>query len=128
MKIDRIQYQRVFAIGNYVTERIGLEASLDPNDNPQTELEHLKIVVNELHSATIATLEEFRGTKVRDVVEEQSGNSKQDEAIAQLYVAVEKKLNKFKFREEAQAYLDTTEFKVYVPARQIVNSLPLKNK
>ncbi len=70
MQIDRISYQRVFAIGNYVTERIGLEASIDENDNPEVELSHLKQMVNELHSATIATLEEFRGTKVRDVVEE----------------------------------------------------------
>lgn len=70
MIIDRISYQRVFAIGNYVTERIGLEASIDENDNPEVELSHLKQMVNELHSATIATLEEFRGTKVRDVVEE----------------------------------------------------------
>lgn len=67
MIIDRISYQRVFAIGNYVTERIGLEASLDTNDNPQTELEHLKIIVNDLHSATIATLEETRGTQVRTI-------------------------------------------------------------
>lgn len=69
MKIDRISYQRVFAIGNYVTERIGLEASIDENDNPEVELSHLKQMVNELHSATIATLEENRGTKIRDVVE-----------------------------------------------------------
>lgn len=70
MQIDRVSYQRVFAIGNYVTERIGLEASLDPGDNPETELSHLKQMVNELHSATIASLEEFRGTKVVDVKEE----------------------------------------------------------
>lgn len=69
MKIDRISYQRVFAIGNYVTERIGLEASIDENDNPEVELSHLKQMVNELHSATIATLEENRGTQIRDVVE-----------------------------------------------------------
>ena len=54
--------------------------------------------------------------------------SKQDEVIAKLYIGVEKKLNKFQFREDAQKYLDGTEFKMFAPARTIVNSLPLKNK
>lgn len=70
MQIDRISYKKVYPISSYCTEHIGLEASLTEGDNPETELNHLKIMVETLHSATIATLEEFRGTKVRDVVEE----------------------------------------------------------
>lgn len=70
MIVDRISYKKVYPISSYCTEHIGLEASLTEGDNPETELNHLKIMVETLHSATIATLEEFRGTKVRDVVEE----------------------------------------------------------
>lgn len=70
MIVDRISYKKVYPISSYCTEHIGLEASLTEEDNPETELNHLKIMVETLHSATIATLEEFRGTKVRDVVEE----------------------------------------------------------
>lgn len=66
MIIDRISYQRVFAIGNYVTERIGLEAGLDDKEDPQTALEHLKIMVNQLHAETLTQIEEQRGSHVRD--------------------------------------------------------------
>lgn len=67
--------------------------------------------------------DEFKGTVVTDVVD----TVKQDEVIAKLYVKVEKKLKSFKFRQDAQKYLDGTEFKLFAPARTIVNSLPLKN-
>ena len=69
MTITTISYKKVFPISSYCTEHIGLEASLSETDNPQTELEHLKIMVETLHSATIATLEEMRGSHVRDIVE-----------------------------------------------------------
>lgn len=67
MKLDRISYQKVFPISMYCTERIGLEASLDENDNPETCLERLKVLVETLHSATIASLDEYRGTQVKEV-------------------------------------------------------------
>jgi len=63
MQIDRISYQKVFPVSAYCTERIGLEASLDKDENPEIALQRLAILVNELHSATIATLEEYKGTK-----------------------------------------------------------------
>jgi len=67
MLLDRISYQKVFPISMYCTERIGLEASLDEKDNPETSLERLKVLVETLHSATIASLDEFRGTQVKEI-------------------------------------------------------------
>lgn len=69
MNIDRISYQRVFPIGNFATQRIGLEATLDENENPEEALTKLMTITNELHSATIATLEEYRGTTTRTIEE-----------------------------------------------------------
>ena len=69
MKIDRIQYQRVYPIGNYATERVGLEASLDENENPEEALAKLMTITNDLHYATTATLDQFRGTQIRDIEE-----------------------------------------------------------
>lgn len=69
LKIDRISYQKVFPVSAYCTERIGLEASLDVNDNPETELNHLKIMVEELHKATIAELDQYRGNHLRSIEE-----------------------------------------------------------
>jgi hypothetical protein len=69
MQLDRISYQKVFPIGSYATERIGLEASLDKDENPEVALQRLSILVNDLHSATIANLEHYRGTSVVDIPE-----------------------------------------------------------
>jgi len=67
-----ITYQRVFPLGSYSTERIGLEATLDEGENPGTALSRLKIMVEELHQETLKSLptDDFRGTHVRNVVEE----------------------------------------------------------
>jgi hypothetical protein len=67
MNIDRISYKKVFPIGSYLTEHIGLEATLDTGESPEVALQRLQIIVNDLHSATIATLEETRGTQVKDI-------------------------------------------------------------
>ena len=72
MKLSQISYQRVYPLGSYSTERIGLEATLDEGENPETALSHLKILVEELHQETLKSLstDDFRGTHVRDIVEE----------------------------------------------------------
>ncbi len=72
MKLSQISYQRVYPLGSYSTERIGLEATLDEGENPETALSRLKIMVEELHQETLKSLstDDFRGTHVRDVVEE----------------------------------------------------------
>lgn len=72
MKLSQISYQRVYPLGSYSTERIGLEATLDEGENPETALSHLKILVEELHQETLKSLptDDFRGTHVRNVVEE----------------------------------------------------------
>jgi hypothetical protein len=70
MNIDRISYKKVFPIGSYLTEHIGLEATLDMGESPEVALQRLQIIVNDLHSATIATLEETRGTQVKDIAQE----------------------------------------------------------
>lgn len=51
-----------------------------------------------------------------------------DKEIERLLKKVKTKLSKFSFKEDAQAYLDTTEFRFNMEAKAIVNSLPLKNK
>lgn len=51
-----------------------------------------------------------------------------DKEIEKLLKKVKTKISKYTFREEAQAYLETTEFRFNIECKSIVNSLPLKNK
>lgn len=67
MIIDRISYKKIFPIGSYLTEHIGLEASLDDKENPEEALNKLKVMVDTLHAETITHIEEFRGTQVKDI-------------------------------------------------------------
>lgn len=50
-----------------------------------------------------------------------------DKEIDKLFKQVKTKLSKYSNREEAQAYLDTTEFKFNIELKQIVNNLNPKN-
>ncbi len=50
-----------------------------------------------------------------------------DKEINKLFNQVKKKLSKYSNQEDAQAYLDSTEFKHSILAKQIVNSLPKKS-
>jgi hypothetical protein len=50
-----------------------------------------------------------------------------DKEINKLFEQVKKKLSKYSNQEDAQAYLDSTEFKHSLIAKNIVNSLPKKS-
>lgn len=47
--------------------------------------------------------------------------------MEQVFKMLKRKLGRYKNREDAQAYLDTTEYKNNLEAKAIVNLLPLKN-
>jgi len=49
MKIDRINYQKVFPLGMYINERIGVEIQLDKGDNPEEALLKAKEMVEAFH-------------------------------------------------------------------------------
>ena len=88
MNIDRIQYQKVFPISTYCTERIGLEASLDDNENPEEALSKLKIMVDTLHQETLSQLDQYRGTTTK-IIEEQPNLSNEDKKKKQIAGFVE---------------------------------------
>jgi hypothetical protein len=69
MTITTISYKKVFPIGSYLTEHIGLEATLDTGESPEVALQRLQIIVNDLHKETLASMEEYRGTTVKTVEE-----------------------------------------------------------
>lgn len=51
-----------------------------------------------------------------------------DHTIAAQYEAIKEKLESFEFKEDALEYLLTTSFKHYIPAKNLANSKPSKNK
>lgn len=77
--------------------------------------------------------ENFVNSKQGYVGGDVAGNTKRDvahkdEETERLWNLVCAKLEAFEFREDAQEYLNTTEFKLTIEAKKLVNTKPLKNK
>jgi hypothetical protein len=123
MEIKLVSYQEIFNLGNYCSQRIGVEVAVNPGENAMEALETARKLVHEYHRETEP--EEMRGTHVRDL--SQNSQEREDQ-IKNEYLEVEAKLNEFEYQEDAVAYLDTTTFKHYIPAKMIANSKPIKNK
>jgi hypothetical protein len=51
MNIKSVTYQKVYAIGAYITERIGVEASVDEGQDPKFVLAELKKLCDEVNTA-----------------------------------------------------------------------------
>jgi hypothetical protein len=49
MHIEKVNYQKVFNLGSYTSERIGVELLLEKGDNAKFALEEAKKLVEEFH-------------------------------------------------------------------------------
>lgn len=97
----------------------------EEKDNPDNAYALAKQLVKEQIAKELTEHTEMMGTKVTEVVE---NTKEKEDQIKNEYFEIEAKLNEFEFQEDAIAYLNTTTFKHYIPAKQIANSKPIKNK
>lgn len=51
MPITSVSYQRTYTVGPYMTEKIGVEASVDEGQDPKFVLAELKKLTDEVHEA-----------------------------------------------------------------------------
>jgi hypothetical protein len=49
MKVDKVSYQKLFPIGSFVNERIGVEITIDENDDVTQVLNSAKSMVEKFH-------------------------------------------------------------------------------
>lgn len=49
MKLERITYQKIFPLGAFANERLGMEAILDDAEDPKQAMKVLKKLVHEMH-------------------------------------------------------------------------------
>lgn len=50
MKVITINYQKVFPLGQYINERIGVEIQVDADDNENDCLKQAKLIVERFHN------------------------------------------------------------------------------
>lgn len=58
MHIEKVNYQKTFNLGNYSSEKIGVELSLNPGEDAKLALNTAKELVEEYHKESIAKLKE----------------------------------------------------------------------
>lgn len=130
MHISKIYIQDNF-VPDYDTDPfrrrvIGMEVTIQDKENAGDGIADLEQRISDYIKAnTIPPTHSMRGTQVRDL---EPDTKEKEDSIKEEYLAVEQKLNEFEFQEDAIAYLDTTTFKHYIPAKMIANSKPIKNK
>jgi hypothetical protein len=49
MRVEKINYQKVFPVGSYLTERIGFEASMEDWEDPKAVVEELRQMAEDIH-------------------------------------------------------------------------------
>lgn len=118
MKITNAKYTKEFQYHG-ISEWIGLEANIDEADDPIESLLQLRGKLTETFQRVISEQPEI------PVID---GKPKLELAGDAEFEALKQKLNEYSTREEAQAYLDTTEFRYAIEAKLLVNQLPIKNK
>lgn len=123
MKVEKVYYQRNFPISQFIFETIGIGATIDSDDEYEECLNDLKKKVNEYHYINYP---DQLGIHIKVINAEKLEIA--DEEINNRWEGVKEKLHSFEFLEEAQEYLETTEFLYYVLAKAIINSKQSKNK
>lgn len=120
MKIAKVSYSKTYHLGDHFFHKIGAEADLDDTDTPMDALAELKNVVEGFNDKTIMqsgfigiipTIQKNHVTKEEDDLE---------------FETLKDMLQSFEFREDAQEYLDTTDFKYTVEAKSIIQKLKSK--
>ena len=58
MHIQTVNYTRTFNLGNYSSEKIGVEFSLNPGDSANKALDHARELVEQYHDENVKRLRE----------------------------------------------------------------------
>jgi alkanesulfonate monooxygenase SsuD/methylene tetrahydromethanopterin reductase-like flavin-dependent oxidoreductase (luciferase family) len=73
MHIQTISYTRTFNLGNYSSEKIGVEFSLNVGDSANKALDHARELVEEYHAENVKRLKELN-----------NGDSYQEDGVAEM--------------------------------------------
>lgn len=114
-----VTYSKTFPLtkeGAY--EKIIVERELFEGDDERKELYEAKRIVTDFH---------FESNKAEEKKEVAAKTKMEVDLVTEgQWLQVKEKLQSIKFREEAAAYLDSTDFKLTVEAKNIVNLKPLQ--
>ena len=122
MKVKSVSYSITFELppefGIERWRKIGLEIEPEKSEVVEQVLDVVDKQIKTWHEAKFPELYGKAKPKTLPVINTSADYSNEDEE----WNKVKEALNAFKFREDAQAYLDITPFKLTLEAKKIVNS------
>ena len=122
MKVKSVSYSITFELppefGIERWRKIGLEIEPEKSEVVEQVLDVVDKQIKTWHEAKFPELYGKAKPKTLPVINTSGDYVKEDEE----WNKVKEALNAFKFREDAQAYLDITPFKLTLEAKKIVNS------
>lgn len=111
------------SVNEYWTS-VETEVTISEGEKPEDAIKLAEDFVNAEHKRMLLSAGNKSNGNASADTPDPVKNRQEDKAWERLV----KKLEKIEFREDAQEYLDTTEFKLTVDAKKLVNAKPLKNK
>lgn len=128
MKVKSVSYSITFELppefGIERWRKIGLEIEPEKSEVVEQVLDGVDKQIKTWHEAKFPELYGKAKPKTLPVINTSGGYVKEDEE----WNKVKEALNAFKFREDAQAYLDLTPFKLTIEAKKIILNKPSKNE
>lgn len=129
MKIESIKYEQLLPTGSYLNARYGIEISISEDNETDRAFELAKQIVAETHKKQFPAMYEqgkpiYGGEENMPVVQHKSPLDQFEEDFR--FNDVKKRLAEIEFFEEAQAYLETTEYKYTIEAKKLIENKPKK--
>ena len=128
MELTKISRSKSFEMTNGFGlkhwDKLGAEMSLTPGDDPKMAYKVMDELIEETHKESYREYKPFE--EVKQVSKE--AITAADKEIDKLFKQVKTKLSKYSNREDAQTYLSTTDFKLNIELKNIIQSLPIKSK
>jgi hypothetical protein len=131
MTIKSINYQELLPSGSFLNVRYGMEISIDSDSEVERAYELASQLVKETHKKQFPQFYRdgmplYQGEDGIPSIPHKSPLDQFQEDFE--FNELKKTLATIEFQEDALQYLDTTQFRYAIAAKELVNSKPSKNK
>jgi hypothetical protein len=131
MKVTEIRIDELKPTGSFLNSRMGVTISISEDHEIDKAFALGKQIIDETHKKNFPFMYEngnpiYRGEENLPVKQARGPLDQFEEDFK--FNDVKKRLAEFEFREDAQAYIETTEYRYTVEAKKIIEAKPIKNK
>jgi len=130
MKIKSVNYQKMFPIGPYLNEKIGIEIELDDTETAESALDLAKMIAEDWHKENNPQLE---GMTITDIPEVKAKDDPDVDTafineLDKEYETAKAAVSAIEFREDAILWMNNNGWTFNMELKNIANSKPSKQQ